>query len=194
MSLNIWAAAPAIVAIVAGFLWVLRRSGHPTMRLVCIGLFAFYLAAVTSVVIFPIRVDAEYVEFMRREAVGRPMVNLVPFRDVFGSNLALGQAAANAVLGFPIGFALPFVTLRADRIALVWGLLTVASIELVQLGMNAVYGFGYRLVDINDLMLNAFGVVLGLLAFRAVAFLYRRAGPSKDEDRKSYLHQVMSVP
>ncbi len=40
--------------------------------------------------------------------------------------------------------------------------------------MNIVYGFPYRVVDVNDFLLNALGVVLGLAAFRLVAAMYGR--------------------
>jgi hypothetical protein len=35
--------------------------------------------------------------------------------------------------------------------------------------MNIAHGFAYRVVDINDFMLNFLGVVLGLAAFRLVS-------------------------
>ncbi len=66
------------------------------------------------------------------------------------------------------------------------------SIELIQLLMNLVYGFAYRVVDINDFMLNFLGVVLGLAGFRLVSAIYRHLGPADRSGRGSYLHRVLS--
>ncbi len=58
--------------------------------------------------------------------------------------------------------------------------------------MNIVYGFPYRVVDVNDFLLNALGVVLGLAAFRLVAAMYGRMGPADERDRESYRQRVLS--
>ncbi len=42
-------------------------------------------------------------------------------------------------------------------ILLAWGVAFALAIELVQLLMNVVYGFAYRVVDINDFMLSVLG-------------------------------------
>ena len=45
------------------------------------------------------------------------------------------------------------------------GLFFTLSIELVQLVISLSYGFPYRTVDINDVMLNLSGVMIGFALF-----------------------------
>lgn len=59
--------------------------------------------------------------------------------------------------------------------------------------MNIAHGFAYRVVDINDFMLNVLGVVLGLVAFRLVSALSGRLGRADGSGRGSYLHVVLSA-
>ncbi|MBA3797276.1 MAG: VanZ family protein [Chloroflexi bacterium] len=81
---------------------------------------------------------------------------------------------------------------RIDTSLLAWGIAFASSIEFIKLLMNIDYGFPYRVVDVNDFLLNALGVVLGLAAFRLVAAMYGRMGPADERDRESYRQRVLS--
>lgn len=190
---HIWVAVPFIALATAGLLLVLRRRGYPAMRLSCVAVFVAYLTAVAAVTFFPITFDTTFVDVMRANASVTQGINLVPFRDLIGEDLVLRQVVANILLGVPFGFGLPFLTSGSSRHILLWGVVFAASIELIQLLMNLAYGFPYRLVDIDDFLLNLLGVVLGLVAFRLLSAGYKRLGPSEEADQRSYLHRVLSA-
>ncbi len=54
------------------------------------------------------------------------------------------------------------------------GAVFAASIELVQLAISLLYGVAYRVIDINDFLLNFVGVVSGYAVLRILAFSYQR--------------------
>jgi len=90
--------------------------------------------------------------------------------------LASVQGWGNVALGAPFGFMLPFVfrVLEWRRMALC-GLLFGAAIELAQLIVSLFYGFAYRIIDVNDVMLNFTGVMLGYALLGGMATLYQTA-------------------
>ncbi|MDQ3553938.1 MAG: VanZ family protein [Chloroflexota bacterium] len=184
---------PFIVLATIGLLLLLRRRGYPASRLLFIAVFAAYLTGVTSFVFFPITLDPDFIEAMRRNATLEQGINLVPFRDLSAEGSGRRQLVGNVLVGIPFGFGLPFVIHRSTPSLLAWGIAFALSIELIQFLMNVVYGFAYRVVDINDFMLNFLGVVLGLAAFRLTSAMYRRLGPADRSGGGSYLHRVLST-
>lgn len=128
----------------------------PTLRVKSTGkrlallAFSLYLAAVASVVGLP---NIGHLVF-------DPNVVLVPF---VGLGEALTERILNVILFLPFGFLLPviwerFRTLLPTALA---GLLFSLAIELSQL-------FTFRATDINDLLGNTLGTVLGFFLVKAV--------------------------
>ena len=85
-----------------------------------------------------------------------PTVNLVPFQDFTTENL-LGMAL-NAAMFAPLGFLLPayFDRYRSFVPTLDAGILTSLTVELIQL-------FTFRATDVDDLIMNTLGTVVGFL-------------------------------
>jgi len=120
-------------------------------------------------------------------------INLVPFR--FSLDYLLSrQVIGNVVLGVPFGFGLPFITKVADTRSVVRkGLLFAASIELLQLALDLIYRFAYRAVDVNDLLFNFSGVMIGFGLFRVIASLYNSAFENEPiAGIWSYIHAVLT--
>jgi glycopeptide antibiotics resistance protein len=68
----------------------------------------------------------------------------------------------------PFGFLLPFAAPRMAswrRIA-VAALLFPLGIELAQLGVSLVLGYSYRVTEIDDVLLNFAGILLGFALYR----------------------------
>jgi glycopeptide antibiotics resistance protein len=119
-----------------------------------------YAMAVTAITVFPIVVHP-----WRRG--GEPwwaVVQLVPFNGQYLSFLL------NIVMFLPFGVLVPLLCsdgppwVPVRRIA-VWSLCASAAIEGTQLLLWTLLG-SHRTVDVNDLIANTAGGVLGLLALR----------------------------
>lgn len=114
-------------------------------------LFALYIAAVYSAVGLP---DISYIRYARWE----PRMNWIPSVDPLGADTIL-----NVALFFPLGFLLPLLwrQFRPLLPTLLFGVGLSALIEFFQI-------FGGRATDINDLLTNTLGAVLGWVAVRLV--------------------------
>lgn len=94
-------------------------------------------------------------------------VNWIPFINFF---LDPSQYLANIILFLPFGFLFPLLASKNNlRSILLWGMAFSFSIELLQ-------AFCLRTPDINDLLMNTLGAVLGYLLFtlfhRKIALLH----------------------
>lgn len=90
-----------------------------------------------------------------------PTINLIPFQD-FSTRNILGMAL-NAVMFAPLGFLLPayFERYRYWGRTLAAGFLTSLTVELIQL-------FTFRATDVDDLIMNTLGTLVGFLIARLV--------------------------
>ena len=123
----------------------------------CLMLYVLYLSAMFNVVGLP---GIPYVGW-------DPTVNLIPFRDFSASNI-IGMAL-NAVMFAPLGFLLPayFERYRHWGRTLAAGFFTSLTVELIQL-------FTFRTTDVDDLIMNTLGALLGFLMAKLI-FCHRTA-------------------
>ena len=96
-----------------------------------------------------------------------PTLNLIPFQDFSSSNIT--GMALNAVMFAPLGFLLPLIFERYRRWGrtLAAGFLTSLTVELIQL-------FTFRATDVDDLIMNTLGTVVGFLIAKVI-FRHRTA-------------------
>ncbi|WP_204911996.1 VanZ family protein [Microlunatus spumicola] len=164
---------PLLVGVVVVWLLALghRRALTPGRTLTVL-VATTYAAAVLALTFFPWRVP--FPDGRGDVLVGTPtaapevalrsLLNVVPFTTIDPPSFLL-----NVVMTLPLGALLPLL-LRVrgvPAVALV-GLAVSTSIELGQGVGDVVLGM-QRTVDVNDLVANVSGTVLGLLCFRAVA-------------------------
>ena len=144
-----------------------NRGNHPDSHLLaaeqvllpqlapsCLLIMSLYLAAVDAVVGLP---SLLYIRFDQN-------INLVPFAYMFSD---YRNSLLNVLLFVPLGFLLPVLWKRFR--SLLWtglfGLSFSLSIELLQL-------LTLRATDVNDLMTNTTGTILGWLLGRLVLRLF----------------------
>lgn len=115
----------------------------------------------------------------------RRWANLVPFGTI-GPQLAVGlesglrQLIGNLLILAPLGFGLPVVWQRFRRLSpTLWAGFGVAlSIELSQVTISLMVGVPYRAFDVDDLMLNTAGAIIGWLTWRVSLGLIQRPDES----------------
>ena len=127
-----------------------------------------YAAVLAVVTLAPIRWRADLARHRdnwRPQLV--PIWNLVMnLRDGDRALATLAGAAGNVALFLPLGFLLPLLAPRLDRL---WrtvgtGFALSAAIELSQVAFP-----GVRRADVNDVLLNTLGAAAGFLAYRLAA-------------------------
>lgn len=166
-------AAIAAAALVYPFVLLDRHCFHNPKRSAGYLALSVYLCAVFAMVGLP---DIRYIRWS-------PNVNLIPFKYFFSDR----TSGWNVVLFLPLGVFLPVLWQRfrnGFRTAL-FGLCTSAFIEVLQL-------FTYRATDINDLITNSLGTLLGWCLARALLHLFPRIHPS-DKTREVYIVCAVTV-
>ena len=124
---------------------------HSIKKTMLYFIFATYLAAVYLFVGMPT------LQFMRFEL----SLTLTPFLPMIAD---FKNTILNIILFIPLGIMLPFLWKKYDtlRETLFFGFLMSLAIELLQI-------LTYRATDINDLIANTIGAVLGYFVFRIIS-------------------------
>lgn len=161
---------PALLLLVA-LLW---RKRSPTYWL-SFSAFFIYLLLVLMAILFPIPIGGRPYASELRDYLER--INLRPFYFGPFAHLMYRQVLIhqipNILLTVPFGFGINFIT-RLKRQHFLWiPLATGAGTEGLQLAANFLVGYPYRVIDINDVILNAAGVWIGYGIFWLFALAYR---------------------
>jgi glycopeptide antibiotics resistance protein len=174
-----WLIGIAILIVLLPILW---RQSHSPWHFFCFTIFWMYLLVLVSVTIFPIplrvgdagfRFDSvwEQVAHMQRFHG----INLIPF--YFDTCWDLPRPCAigiyqNILMTVPFGFGISFIA-RVKPRDLPWLAVGLGlAIEIAQFALDLAMGGSYRTVDVNDVLFNAMGVLLGYGMFRVFAWLY----------------------
>ena len=95
--------------------------------------------------------------------------NFIPFGNHFFNQILSPTALANILLLLPLGIYLPLLLRRKGfKYVLILGLLTTISIELAQFIISSIIGVTYRTFDVNDIILNTLGFIIGYLIFKLI--------------------------
>ncbi|HLY14327.1 MAG TPA: VanZ family protein [Candidatus Limnocylindrales bacterium] len=164
------------LGMVIALLWSWRvRDGW--WRVVVRVALAVYLAVLVGLVFFPLPLTSSP-GLSLGPAPGpvpwpAPWANLTPWATIgvalrLGPDwpefwILLGNVAAFVPLGVFIGLVRPAG--RSWRRAFLICLVATVAIELVQLGVSLKLGYPYRVADIDDVIVNVFGGLLGFAAF-----------------------------
>ena len=170
LGIDIWPMGILILIVVLAILW---RRQHSVSYLVFFSIFWVYVMVGLDKAFFPIQINGLYVDVMRQAPL-LSQVNLVP---LYFSKYGLSVAGYfglldNILLTVPFGFGLNFLS-RLRLKDFLWLSITVGfGIEAVQFVMTLILRYPYRVVDINDVLLNAMGALIGYGLFRVFAWLY----------------------
>jgi glycopeptide antibiotics resistance protein len=160
---------PALLLLLA-LLW---RKRSPSYWLF-FSIFYFYLLLVLVAILFPIPIGARPYASDLRDYLER--INLRPF--YFGPfaymeyRQVLINQITNILLTIPFGFGINFIARLKKRYYLWIPIATGAGLEGLQLVANILVRQPYRVIDINDVILNALGVWIGYGIFRLFAWGY----------------------
>lgn len=164
------------ILIASGLLFSMRkwdisaRSG--IYRFIAYIMALFALAGIIIIAYFPFPVQQEEIALNIEQQLGQTN-NFVPFRSILGyakefcagyESVLLFQCIGNIVLFLPYGFFVSIINWKRKkqkRTVFFICFFTSLSIELMQGMFNLLLGYCYRSVDVDDLILNIFGGMLG---------------------------------
>ncbi|WP_099203533.1 VanZ family protein [Miniphocaeibacter massiliensis] len=146
-------------------------------------LFVIYILLLIDVVFFPIPYQSRLIEIYRLKTGLGDIQNFVPFKIIISFikdtsfGYALKQIGGNFILLLPLGVfvSIIFENKKSKRFMFLIGLGTTCAIELTQGLIGLIIGFQYRVVDIDDIILNTAGYVVGMfISFKVVLPLWTR--------------------
>jgi glycopeptide antibiotics resistance protein len=190
---------PLICGLLLLTLVLLRQRRRGWLRLVGLTLFGLYLLALANLVIFPVYLPQPWPAYASWQDLWftlRQDSNLVPFyyghmlADVSAGRLAavflLREIVGNFLLTLPFGLGISLLVPMRPR-QVMWLALGVGlGLEGAQLLILVLIGPALHAVDINDVLLNALGVLAGYALFRLTAGLrdWTRRFSQKFSDRR----------
>lgn len=134
--------------------------------------FYFYIVSLFAITIFPIPI-----QWINEISSYRTLSNnFIPFASIkdilFNNNLdyiiKIKQIIWNIILFIPMWFFIPIILKTKNNIKniVLIALLSSFFIEALQYFIWVIIGFNYRVSDIDDIILNVLGFVLGFFFFK----------------------------
>ena len=153
--------------ILAGYLKIIRKKSTP--YLICFLIMYIYVCELINLTQFPIYATEGMKAAMGEQNVWREM-NLIPFKTIIG-NLSI-DLLLNIIMTLPLGFGLPFLITCSWKKVIFSGILVGALCEIGQLSSALWIGFTFRHVNIDDIILNFFGTLLGYALFKIFCHIF----------------------
>ncbi len=127
--------------------------------------FIVYVIGLIGVVFFPIPFQKEILLY--RSPMGK---NIVPFKSIIEilkddrSFVIMRQLGGNLILLFPLGIYIP-IAIKNKKIInyCIIFVCTSIAIEIMQLMIGKMIGYNYRVVDVDDVILNTIGAFAGMI-------------------------------
>ncbi len=161
-----------------------KKGGLPVHKHIVILCLLVYFFNLISVTLFPMPIDANLIKDMKDETY-IPFVsgnNFIPFYffvDVYHEGLqyyVIRSLGGNLILLLPIGLLFPFLFAKLNNVKriLLTGFFISLFIELIQLSFSVYIGSIYRSFDVDDLILNTLGTLIGYWFFYILRMLYEK--------------------
>lgn len=170
MAIPLW---PIGVLTLIARLAILRHRNHNSSYLLLFSIFWVYIMFGLDKVFFPIEINGVFVDAMREIPI-MSQINFIPFYinkyPLTGAGLV--DIINNIILTVPFGFGLNFIS-RVRMKDFLWLSIAIGiGNEFIQFILSLILRYPYRVVDINDTILNATGVLIGYGLFKSFAWLY----------------------
>ena len=177
-----------------------RKKDVPIDQLVIHSFFFIYILGVLRVTLFPIPIDSRLIQETANSGIRSLHFNnnLIPFKTVYEVvisslqlnyyQLAIRNIGGNLLLLAPLGIFVPIIwpSISGIRRLLLIGFISSLAIELAQFGISFILGFSYRSFDVDDLLLNTFGVIIG---YKLYHFIVKRF-PTQVRTALGYHHST----
>lgn len=176
-----------LVVVLPLIAWHARRHGHGWRVVIVRAIFCCWIAAVVAVALFPLPLPPYNSPDLGADYRGwpYPWISPVPFATIRSSigqgwSIPAGRFLVGNVGAFvPLGVLVPMLSMswRTWRRAIVLGIAASLAVEMTQLVLSLAMGFPWRIADVDDVILNALGTLVGFGGWR-VGQAVVRASPS----------------
>ena len=170
---------PALIIYIILILGTYKKTSK--QKLFIVSMIYFISVFIIMMTFLPIPVDHGLLEYNRNMGL-QCINNLVPFRMIYhiikseSVIVVIYQIGGNLMLLFPLGYLIPIVTdkkIDLKRIILIMFCITFC-IENMQFIIGQILNFNYRCFDVDDMILNTSGGILGYLMLKKTYHIIRK--------------------
>ncbi len=182
-----YAVAAGLVALAVFWLWAYRKK-LPPEDIAVKSMMIMYLTAVVSLTIFPIQYEKGYRGITHTfDDIFKPIPFAVTIDMLRYATLRtkIVQIGGNLLMTVPFGVLLPLCW--KDKKKRLYGglfLLLPVLIECTQLLLDVTLGTFYRTFDVDDIILNTAGALIGFGLLKVTSRLFRRIQQKKQGSEK----------
>lgn len=174
---NFW--VTVILSVIFLFFYRRFNSTNSIWKCLLVTSFVFYVLNVIRLVFFPIPINPNYIEILKRESECGILLerrhNFELFDFMKWGNLFHITTVGNFLLLMPLSFYFPILFKNHKwnlvNITLI-GFTTSLCIESLQLTYDLVTGYAYRGFNVDDLMVNTLGVFWGYLIYIVLKLIW----------------------
>lgn len=138
--------------------------------------FGVYIILIIGVTIFPIPIQPEEIAFNTMHDLG-VRNNFIPIKTTFDNLISdiqhdmgiapFKQILGNIIMFIPIGFYIPIINNKKKfKEVVLAGFIFSVGIELTQFIINTIIGYNYRSTDVDDIILNTLGAIIGYILLK----------------------------
>ncbi|WP_456081464.1 VanZ family protein [Mediterraneibacter sp.] len=174
--------------ILLAFLKFMKRKSN--MYLLCFSVMYIYLCVVLDLTQFPIYASEGMKAAMGGQNVWREM-NLIPLKTIV-TDFSM-ESVLNIIMTIPLGFGLSFLMRCSWRKIMLSGLLVGGCAEAGQLLTALWVGFTFRHVNIDDILLNIIGVLVGYGLFKIFRNVFQWGYKKLETNSNAFLSYIKCV-
>ncbi len=175
------------LTILVSLCFYLRKVKHKDyVYLTFFSVLFIYLMYVLKYTLFPIPVQTQQVYVIN--------YNLIPFRLDPYTKLLGREVLLNILLSVPFGFGISYIHRVNKKKILFYGLGFGAVIESTQFIISYLIGYSYRVFDVNDLIFNFSGVIVGYTSFLVFTYVLTQLTTRFEFLRNNFLVNYILSP
>ena len=175
-----------VIAVILSIMLIVIFKINTVRDIVILALLMAYLILMVDKTQFPIFSENLIIrEELGGIKLGRD-INLIPFKDALHMTSLL-----NVAMFFAFGFFLGMNKGKKWKSITVIGLIISFLVESGQLLTNVFIGYNFRTADVNDLIFNTVGTVVGLLIYAFVIEAVDKIFGKNNESNKSLLKNIL---
>lgn len=155
--------------VLAGYVKIIRKKNN--RYLFYFSIMYLYICAVVKVTQFPIYASESMKAVIGGQNVWKEM-NWIPFKTIL-EGLSV-DIFLNIIMTIPLGIGLPFLVRCSWKKVIIAGVIVGVLCETGQLLSALWVGFTFRHVNIDDVILNLTGTLLGYTLYKVFCYIFRQ--------------------
>jgi len=157
-----------VVAIYVIIICILKMKGRSYPYLFFFSIFYLYIYVLVSLTLFPMPFGEAFTG--ATEFNIRYNIRLIPLLTL--NRMDVRTSVLNVLLTIPFGFGISFIAKMGSKKVILIGFALGLLIESLQLLQGLVAGFTFRIVDVDDVIFNFIGVMIGYGVFLIFKKIY----------------------